>query len=310
MPLEGMDVDQAQRLAQQLDGYAQALIHITAGLGRLTEELSYHWRGPASATFQQQWSTQYHGAISRAAQAMTDLHTHLAANIQQQVQTSNTDAGGGGAAWPGAGAAISGLTVTGLLGGAGALYKAVDRGNDYFSLVNGPLGLAKNANVVGRYDKTWTQVLHLANDSSFLKYKQSSFLHWFHDNPHVQEANSLLAKMPAHQFIGRVSGALGWADAGIDAGKAANDAFNHQNYAAAGGHMVDATASALKGMKYPPLYLAGVDISLIHKDYTLARQVDWSNIPNPLNPEVFRDDYVPTFKQLPGELVTNLAGVF
>ena len=54
-----------------------------------------------------------------AAQAMTDLHTHLAANIQQQVQASNTDAGGGGAAWPGAGAAISGLTVTEVLEAAG-----------------------------------------------------------------------------------------------------------------------------------------------------------------------------------------------
>ena len=69
MSLEGMDVDQAQRLVQQLDGYAQSLIHITAGLGTLTQELSYHWRGPASGTFQQQWSTQYHGDQPRGASA-------------------------------------------------------------------------------------------------------------------------------------------------------------------------------------------------------------------------------------------------
>lgn len=309
MSLEGMDVDQAQRLVQQLDGYAQSLIHITAGLGTLTQELSYHWRGPASGTFQQQWSTQYHGAISRAAQALSDMHAHLVANIQQQVQASDTDAGGGGAAGFGIGAAVSGLALTALLGGARSAWGAVNRADDYYSLVDGPLGLAKNANVVGRYDKTWTQVLHLANDSSFLKYKQSPFLHWFHDNPHVQEANSLLEKMPAHEYIGRVSGALGWAQAGIDTGKASADVLNHR-YTAAGGQMVDATASALKGSKYPPLYLAGVDISLVHKDYDLARQVDWSNIPNPLDPGVFKNDYVPSFKELPGEMVSNLAGVF
>ena len=196
MSLEGMDVDQAQRLAQQLDGYAQALVHITAGLGTLTAELSYHWRGPASGTFQQQWSTQYQGAISRAGSALTDMHTHLVANIRQQVQASATDAGGGGAAGFGTRAAISGLTLTALLGGARSAWKAVSGADGYYSLVAGPLGLAKNANVVGRYDKTWTRVLQLANDSPLLKYKQSSFLHWFHDNPHVQVADSLLSRRP------------------------------------------------------------------------------------------------------------------
>ena len=309
MSLEGMDVDQAQRLAQQLEGYAQALSHITAGLGTLTAELSYSWRGPASAAFHHQWSTQYQAAISGAAYALADMHTHLVANIQQQAQASATDAGGGGTAWSGAGAAISGLTVTGLLGGAGSVWEAVRRGNDYYSLVDGPLGLARNANVVGRYDKTWTRVIHLANDSTLLKYKRSPFLHWFHDNPHVQEANSLLEKMPAHDFIGRVSGVVSWAQVGIDTGKASADVANHQ-YAAAGGQMVDATASALKGSRNPVLYLAGVDVSLVHKDYDLARQVDWSDIPNPLDPGVLKNDYAPAVKQLPGEMWSNLKDVF
>ena len=209
----------------------------------------------------------------------------------------------------GAGAAISGLTVTGLLGGAGSVWEAVRRGNDYYSLVDGPLGLARNANVVGRYDKTWTRVIHLANDSTLLKYKRSPFLHWFHDNPHVQEANSLLEKMPAHDFIGRVSGVVSWAQVGIDTGKASADVANHQ-YAAAGGQMVDATASALKGSRNPVLYLAGVDVSLVHKDYDLARQVDWSDIPNPLDPGVLKNDYAPAVKQLPGEMWSNLKDVF
>jgi uncharacterized protein YukE len=267
MSLEGMDVDQAQRLAQQLNGYAQALIHITGGLGTLTEELSYHWRGPASGTFQQQWSTQYQGAISRAAQALADMHTHLAANIQQQVQASATDAGGGGTAWLGAGAAISGLTVTGLLGGAGSVWRGVNRADDYYSLVDGPLS-------------------------------------------HIPETSELLDRIPGHGFADGASNVLGYANGTLDAGKGISD-LSHHYYGAAGGEMVDSTATFLKTSKDPVFYLAGVDLSLARKDYDLARQVDWSEgIPNPFDPGVFKDDYVPTFKELPGELVTNLAGVF
>jgi uncharacterized protein YukE len=310
MSLEGMDVDQAQRLAQQLNGNTQALIHITGALGALTEELSYQWRGPASGTFQQQWSTQYQGALSRAAQTLTDMHTHLVANIRQQVQASDTDPGGGGTAGFRARAAISGLTLATLLSGASSVWGAVKGGNDYFSMLDGPLRLARNANVVGRYDKTWTRVIHLANDSSLLKYKRSPFLHWFHDNPHVQEASSLLEKMPAHDFIGRASGVVSDVAAGQQGLQGLSDIGNH-HYAAAGGQMVDATASVLKGSRNPVLYLAGVDVSLIHRDYDLASQVNWSDIPNPLDPGVFRNDYVPSFKQLPGEVWDNLKdGIF
>ena len=63
MSLEGMDVDQAQQLARQLDGYARALTHLTTALGTLAGELGYHWQGPASATFQQQWAARYRGAL-------------------------------------------------------------------------------------------------------------------------------------------------------------------------------------------------------------------------------------------------------
>lgn len=302
MSLEGMDVDQAQRLARQFDGYAQALIHITAGLGAMAEQLSYHWHGPASGIFQQQWSTQYRGAISRAAQAMTDMHTHLVANIQQQVQASASDAGGGGAAGFGIGTVLSGVTLTALLGGVKAGYES-------YSAATSLLDLGRNANVVGDYTKKWHQVLDLANNSPFLKYKRSPFLHWLHDNPQLKTARELADKMPAHDFLDKSGKVLGLASGAEHMGKA-YDAYNHHNYAAAGGETVEATASFLKTSKNPVAYLAGVDISLIHKDYDLASQVDWSHIPNPLDPGVFKNDYVPSFEQLPSEMASNLAGVF
>lgn len=268
MSLEGMDVDQAQRLAQQLDGYAQALSHITGGLGALTEELSYHWRGPASGTFQQQWSTQYQGAIGRAAQALADMHAHLAANIRQQVQASDIDAGGGGAAGLGARAAISGLTLTALLGGVSSVWRVASRVDDYYSLVDTPLS-------------------------------------------NIPKTSELLDRIPGYGFVDHASTVMGYAEGTVDTGEGVWD-LSHGHYGAAGGKMVDATASFLKTQKEDPVaYLAGVDISLIHKDYDLARQIDWSQgIPNPFDPGVFKNDYLPTFKDLPGEMISNLAGVF
>ena len=168
----------------------------------------------------------------------------------------------------GAGAAISGLTVAGLLGGARTLYKAVDRGNDYYSLVDGPLS-------------------------------------------NIPKTSELLDRIPGHGLADGAGRVLGYTDATLDTGEGVYD-LKHQHYGAAGGKMVDATASLLKAQKDDPVaYLAGVDLSLAHKDYDLARQVDWSEgIPNPFDPGVFRNDYVPTFKDLPGETISNLAGVF
>ena len=44
------------------------------------------------------------------------------------------------------------------------------------------------------------------------------------------------------------------------------------------------------------------------EDYELGSQIDWSQgIPNPFNADNFRNDYVPTFRSLPGQLVSTLA---
>jgi uncharacterized protein YukE len=253
LALEGMDVDQAQRLAQQFSGHAQALAHITAGLGTLVAELSQHWRGSASAAFQQQWSAQYQGAISGAAHALGDMRTHLAANIQQQIQASG--AGTGGYA-PGSGlrSVISGATLAGLLGFAWKGYE----------LTENVLGLSRNANVIGRYDKTWTQVLKLANGSTLLRYKKSPILQWLNKSK-LHQADLLLEKLPAKDLLVKASGIYSLVEAGSHLGKAAADIAGH-HYAAAGGEVVDATASGLQSSRNPLLYLTGVSISLIHAD--------------------------------------------
>src|ERR1700683_5104259 len=119
MSLEGMDVDQVQQLAQCLSENAQTLSRINAMLATLSAELGHYWQGPSSAAFQQQWAAQYRPALSNAAAALSDLHAHVIANLEQQVQASAAGTGAGSAGLAGPAAPASGLTLGGILGALG-----------------------------------------------------------------------------------------------------------------------------------------------------------------------------------------------
>ncbi len=304
MSLEGMDVDQAQGLARQLDGYGQALAHISAALAGLAAELSHSWRGPTSATFQQQCTVQYRPSLSNAEQALNDMHAHLAANIQQQIRTSAADSGSS-RTW----GVIAGLTTV--------LGKASDTWDDRVGRFTDPLEkiekLAGNDWVTGRYDKTWTRLMDLDRNSSLLKFKQSPVLHALHDNPLIQGADHLLTVTHADKVLetlGPVGTAIGWAAVGSDVGQSAIALHDHQ-YASAGGHLVDATADYLKTRGGPVAYLAGADIVIWKENYDLASQIDWKQgIPNPFNAGTFREDYLPTFKSMPGQVAGILEKAF
>ncbi len=45
--------------------------------------------------------------------------------------------------------------------------------------------------------------------------------------------------------------------------------------------------------------LAGFDIKLYKKDFELAQQIQWNQIPNPFDPGVFQNDYVPGSSSFP-----------
>lgn len=311
MSFDGMDVEQAQSLARQLEGHAQNLGHITSSLTALTMALSQSWHGPASAVFQQQWAAQHHPALNGAARAMSDLHAHLTANIQQQVRASAADSGPGGGGDGGGGAwgVIAGITA-----GLGAASKTWDH---YVGRFTGPLDklkdLAGNKWVTGRYDKTWTRLVNLDRDSSLFRYKQSPILHALHDNALVQRAGHLLTATHGDKVLealGPVGTVMGYVAVGSDIGQGAV-ALHDRQYAKAGGDLVDATADSLKNSKYPVAYLAGVDVALIKEDYDLASQIDWKQgIPNPFNAGNWRTDYVPTFKSIPGQMIGPLEKAF
>ena len=317
MSLEGMDVDQAQGLARQLDGYGQALAHISAALAGLAAEFGHSWRGPASATFQQQCTAQYRPALSGAAQALSDMHTHLMANIQQQTRASAADSGPGRSGVAAVAAGIGGLSAGAILHAglpvAKSIWDRVDKGNRF---VLGPLdklkNVAGNKYITGRYDKTWTRLVQLDRDSSLLRYKKSPILHWLHDQRLVQEGGKFLKYTHADKAIetlGPVGTAVGLVPVGADLLHVGSDLGRH-DYAGAGGHLVDATADGLKDTKYPPLYLAGATLTLLKEDYDLGSKIDWTQVPNPLNADNFRNDYLPTFKSLPGQMVGPLEKAF
>ncbi len=310
MTLEGMDVDRAQALARQLDGYAQALAHISAALTGLAAELGHSWRGPASATFQQQCMAQYRPAFGNAAQALRDMHTHLVANIQQQVRASAADPGSSGAAVGGAlglGALLGPALAPGLHAVASA-WDTVDKWDKRVELVKTPLEKLKD--ITSRdydlhdpanreYGKVWTKLIKLDHESPFLKYKQDPVLLWLHDDKYVRGAGRILVKWHVAGLLERLSPvgtALGWISVGVDLWHAGEDVANRR-YAAAGGELVNATADALQNSDNPALFLAGVGIKLLKDDYDR-------------DPGMFNAALRPSFDSLPGHLAGPLQKAF
>jgi uncharacterized protein YukE len=314
MSLEGMDVDQAQGLARQLDGYGQALAHISAALAGLAAELSHSWRGPASAIFQQQCTAQYRPALSGAAQALSDMHAHLAANIHQQVRTSAADAGGGG------GGVVSAAGALGAAFGAGlsSFHKFWDNKVDPFltpldklkEVSGNDFKLGDPAN--SEYGMVWKQLMKLDHESPLLAYKQSPIMLALHDDSHVQLAGRILRDTHADtalKVLGPVGTAMGLITVGGDVRHAIADAQGG-HYTSAGGHLVDATAEALKTRGLVG-YLAGADIVIWKENYDLASQIDWKQgVPNPFDAGTFREDYLPTFESMPGQVAGVLKKAF
>lgn len=105
---------------------------------------------------------------------------------------------------------------------------------------------------------------------------------------------------------------MGMVTEGIDGAKAGDALANHQ-YAAAGGDLVDGTATALKagGPDDPVLYLTGVTLVIGKEDYDLAGQIDWSQgLPNPLSGDNWSSIYAPALEAVPGEMVPILVEAF
>lgn len=342
MSLEGMDVEAAQNLARQLDGHAQALAHVTASIGGLAEVLGDSWHGPASAAFQQQCAAQYRPALGQAAQALRDMHAHLTANIQQQIRASAPGSEGGGRALAGLGAGFAPgldaglaaglgaglgarLTLAGIAGGIRRGWSDLAQGEGWEGLgqtfldktreLAGPADVPlvrADGRIIEDYGPNWQKLVSLDKGGSFFKYKESPLLNALHDDARVQRAGKILGSAHATAVLDKLDKAgkgLGDLNTAVSGGAAVGD-LAQRHYARAVGSGLDATSSALMNSDNPAAFLAGFDLALLKKDYELGSKIDWSQgIPNPFNAANFRNDYVPTFRSLPGQLVSTLAGI-
>ena len=93
MSFEGMDVDQLQGLAKQIDADAQTLDNLVNTLTGVVSTLTHLWNGPVAATFEQDWQSKNRPALLAAYNTLRDLHTHLVSNISQQTSASAAEGG-------------------------------------------------------------------------------------------------------------------------------------------------------------------------------------------------------------------------
>jgi uncharacterized protein YukE len=313
MSFEGMDVGLAQAIARELDANARALDGIAGLLAGLAEELILHWQGPAAARFQHEWTSQHRQALHAAAQALADMHANVVANINQQQGASDADAGF---------AALAGAALAGAGGVLGTAWNVAQTIDGKLSLVETPLDNIEDLSKseydplspdFDQYDKTWSRLVKLDHDGTFLKYDESPTLQWLHDSPGVRNAAEILGKTHATVVLdklGPVGTAMGAIGTGVDVGTA-GVALAHHDYGSAGGDLVDATADGLKSTPYPPAYLAGATVALFKEDYDLGSQIDWSQgLPNPLTGDNFTNIYVPALESVPGQMVGPLEKAF
>ena len=181
---------------------------------------------------------------------------HLVANIQQQVQASGTDAGGGGAAGFGIGAAVSGLALTALLGGARSAWGAVNRADGLLFPGGRPAGTRQERQCRRplRQDMDGAGAPSVPTDSSFSSSTSSRHSCTGFTTTRTCRRPTLCWRRCLRMNLSAEL-AEPWA------GRRRRDRHRESLgrrlepplHRGRSGQMVDATASALKGSKYPPL---------------------------------------------------------
>ncbi len=198
MAFEGIDVDPAERLAVQLGQHARTLEAINAQITHLAGDLARYWHGPASAAFQQDWESRHRAALSNAGHAISDMHDHLRANIQDQQRAS---------------AAYGGASAGGALDRAQAVNSGVSEVTTPMDKIH---ELAGHNDVTGRYHSGWTHFKNAAGDPSFLHYKKSPVLHALLDSSHVRAADEILTEGHVPQVLDKAGPAMTGVSLGLD----------------------------------------------------------------------------------------------
>jgi uncharacterized protein YukE len=268
MSFEGMDVEQLQGLAKQIDSDAQALDKLVITLTGVVGTLTLLWNGPMAATFEQDWRSKNRPALLAAYDILTGLHTHLVNNINQQISASDADGG-----WT-AGRVVNDLATIGL-----PVVGAVGSGLSVISELGGtkitPLTDAT------LWEKGWA---YATEDRLFSL--PSVDVGW------MQTTADFLDHSPvgtALKVVGIAGSAVKAFDAADDMYHAADD-LSKGHYAAATDEAVDGVANGLQAYPSPVTELAGIGLKV-------ADQVAYQELegtPAPVSGSNFPQDYVPS----------------
>jgi uncharacterized protein YukE len=269
MSFEGMDVDQLQGLAKQIESDAQVLYNLVTDLTGAVGGLTLLWHGPMAATFEQDWQSKNRPALLAAYNTLRDLHAHLVSNISQQTSASAAEGGWTAERVIGdfenllTGAGLVGLTpllhgtpVEGLLTGAGLIslpISAYHTADDAFH-VDEDL-------VQGHYVKAANDVTDEISDG-------------------LKTASGIISAAPliaATPFL-------------------ADAPFIADSPLLADGLLVaaDPEAAAAVAVVAATVYVAGVDVKLLDQ----VANLDWKDTPNPFSGSNFQQDYVPVFESM------------
>ncbi len=282
-----MDIGEVENFTAQFDAHARTLSTVAGLLGGLVEQLRRRWLGPAIDAFYQDFETSHRPALLAAAQALTDMHTRLTANINQQLAASAATGLDSTSGWTAARVAddawhgfMAGLTGVGLLSipatAINELGKHADPLPEDFSL----------AKDLSTFDK----------DHTFSDYSDSPVLTWLHDTPEVAKADQLLYESHAYTVldkVGVVGMGVGLAYTAVDVVRT-GAALSQGHYAAAANDAVDAASDGLKSSPNLVLFGAGVDLTLLHEVVNL----DWKDTPSPFTGDNFKQDYVPVIESM------------
>jgi WXG100 family type VII secretion target len=288
MSIEGMDTNQLEGLAKQIDSNSQALYNLVNSINGVIGALIFSWNGPAATTFEHDWQNKNRPALLNAHNILANLHSELIKNIDQQKSASAQD---------------SGWSVGSVIGGLWQKKEEVEektRIPEY--LVN------KEKEIFGHSDPSkghnpWTWLeKHTPEDPVFPYFKDTKVVRWLHDTPVLREADHLLGKTYAYKVLDKVvePAALvaSAASVGVDLYQA-GDAAVHGNAHGAADHFTDAEADAVGTV--PVLgWMADFDTELAKAD--INQIINGGPIPTPFSWQNLREDYAP----LPGEMWREL----
>jgi uncharacterized protein YukE len=261
MSFEGMDVDQLQGLAKQIESDAQALYNLVTSLTGVVGTLTFLWNGPVAVTFEQDWQSKNRPALLAGYNTLTALHTHLVKNITEQTSASAAEGG-----WTAERVLKDGLKIAGGIAAPVGIISELAGGSD-------PVG----ASLLG---KAWSfstedYLFRISPDDADWAKTAAGFF----QSSHLDTGLKVLG----------IAGSAISAYNAVDSLYRAGEDVSTGHYADATTELAEGVADGLQAYPSPVTYLAGVGLKMA--DQVAIRELNTA--PSPVSGSNFQQGYVP-----------------